>query len=266
MQGLNQIFTHPKPLIGVVHLAALPGAPRFSGTLRDIATLAVLDAETLVDNGIDGIIVENYGDVPFRPDSVEAHTTAAMAIIVQEIRSRLPDTVVGVNVLRNDARTALAIASVCKAHFIRVNVHTGAALTDQGMIQGAAHDTLRYRSMLQSEVRIFADVAVKHAAPLVSSPLADIAQDTYYRGQADALIVTGAATGRAAKLTDIEDIKQAVPEARVFVGSGATTDNLPEILSYADGVIVGTALKRDGVTNNAVDAERVHAFVKARSS
>lgn len=264
MQGLGQIFTHPKPIIGVVHLAPLPGAPRFSGTMRNITTLAVLDAETLVENGVDGIIIENYGDTPFRPDGAEAHTIAAMAAIVQEIRNRLPDTTIGINVLRNDARAALAIASVCHAHFIRVNVHTGATLTDQGVIQGAAYDTLRYRMMLQSDVRVFADVAVKHAAPLAPFKLADAAQDTYYRGQADALIVTGVATGRATQLADIRDIRTAVPEAQVFVGSGATTDTLPELLEYADGVIVGTALKRDGITTNAVDAERVRAFVKAR--
>jgi membrane complex biogenesis BtpA family protein len=265
MQGLNQVFTHPKPIIGVVHLAPLPGAPRFSGTMHDITTLAVLDAETLVENGVDGIIIENYGDVPFRSGDIETHTTVAMTVIVQEIRNRLPNTTIGVNVLRNDAHTALAIASVCGADFIRVNVHTGAALTDQGIIQGAAYDTLRYRTILQSDVRIFADVAVKHAAPLAPYPLAEAARDTYYRGQADALIVTGAATGQATQLADIQNIKAAVPEARIFVGSGATTDTVSELLEYADGIIVGTALKRDGITHNAVDAERVRAFVEARS-
>lgn len=265
MQSTQNIFSHTKPIIGVVHLLPLVGSPQYAGSTQAIAARALLDAETLLANGVDGIIVENYGDAPFFPNNVEAHTIASMALIVGEIRVRFPSAIVGVNVLRNDARAALAIASVSGAHFIRVNVHTGTMLTDQGIIQGMAHDTLRYRTQLGSNVHIFADVAVKHAVPLAPTPVVEIAEDTYHRGLADALIVTGVATGRSARIEDLTALKSALPSARVFVGSGITADTLGMMLTYADGVIVGTAVKRDGITSNPVDAQRVQALVEARA-
>lgn len=234
--------------------------------MQPIITRAIVDAETLLANGVDGLIVENYGDAPFFPDCVEAHTIASMGIVVREIRRQFPTAVVGVNVLRNDARAALAIATVCEAHFIRVNVHTGTMLTDQGIIQGTAHNTLRYRTQLGSSVHILADVAVKHAVPLAPTPLVELAEDMYYRGLADGLIVTGTATGRSARIEDITALQSALPTARIFVGSGVTADTIGMMLNYADGVIVGTAVKRDGITSNPVDAERVQALVAARTS
>lgn len=266
MQDIQHIFPHPKPIIGVVHLLPLPGSPRYAGSMQTIVARAILDADTLLANGVDGLIVENYGDAPFFPDCVEAHTIASMSILVREIRQQFPKAVVGVNVLRNDARAALAIATVCEAHFIRINVHTGTMLTDQGIIQGTAHHTVRYRTHLGSTVHILADVAVKHAVPLAPTPLVELAEDTYYRGLADGLIVTGTATGRSARIEDITALKTALPTARVFVGSGVTTETLGTVLAHADGVIVGTAVKRDGITSNPVDAERVKALVRARTN
>ena len=264
MQGINQLFGHPKPIIGVVHLLPLIGSPQSTQPFREIRTRALSDAGTLIDNGIDGVIIENYGDAPFLPDSVEPHTVAAITSIANEIRERHPHIPIGLNVLRNDAKAAMAIATVTDASFIRVNVHTGAMLTDQGVIQGKAHETLRYRSLLKSEVKIFADIAVKHAVPLAPIDILASAEDTYQRGLADALIVTGAATGKRADLDQLKTVKSAVPQASIFVGSGVTTDNLSEVLQYADGVIVGTSIKHDGVTTNAVDANRVRALIKAR--
>ena len=197
---------------------------------------------------------------------MEAHTVAAMAIIISELRDRHPKIPIGVNVLRNDAISALAIAAVTNADFIRINVHTGAMLTDQGVMQGKAHETVRYRSVLQSDVKIFADVAVKHAVPLGQINVASIARDTYYRGLADALIVTGAGTGESTDLKQLKIVKEAVPHAKAFVGSGVTINNLAETLQCADGVIVGTSIKRDGVTTNEVDPIRVRALIKARGS
>ena len=264
MQGTNQLFDHPKPIIGVVHLLPLIGSPQSAQPFREIRTRALSDAEMLIDNGIDGVIIENYGDAPFYPDRVEPHTVAALALIVGKIRERHPQTPIGLNVLRNDAKSAMAIATVTGANFIRVNVHTGAMLTDQGIIQGKAHETLRYRSILKSEVKIFADIAVKHAAPLAPIDILTSAEDTYHRGLADALIVTGTATGKSTDLDQLKTVKSALPQASVFAGSGVTIDSLAEVLQYADGVIVGTAIKRNGVTTNAVDPDRVSALIKAR--
>ena len=265
MQGTNQLFNHPKPIIGVVHLPSLIGSPQSTQPFHEIRTRALSDAGILIDNGIDGIIIENYGDAPFQPDSVEPHTVAALALVTDEIREHHPQAPIGLNVLRNDAKSAIAIATVTNTHFIRVNVHTGAMLTDQGIIQGKAYETLRYRSTLKSEVKIFADIAVKHAVPLAPIDILASAEDTYHRGLADALIVTGAATGKSTNLDQLKSVKSTVPQASIFAGSGVTTDNLVEVLEYADGVIVGTSIKRDGVTTNKVDPCRVRALINARN-
>jgi membrane complex biogenesis BtpA family protein len=264
MQGIHQLFDHPKPIIGVVHLPPLIGSPQSSLPLREIRSRAVSDAGRLIDNGIDGVIIENYGDVPFCPDRVEPHTVASLTLVAGEIRERYPQTPIGVNLLRNDAKSAIAIATVAGANFIRVNVHTGAMLTDQGLIQGKAHETLRYRSFLRSEVKIFADIAVKHAVPLAPIDIVTSAEDTYRRGLADALIVTGTATGKGIDLDQLKSVKSAIPQACIFAGSGVTIDSLAEVLQYADGVIVGTSIKCDGVTTNEVAPDRVRALIKAR--
>ena len=264
MKGINQLFDQSKPIIGLIHLLPLIGSPQSKESFREIRARALLDAESLIDNGINGVIIENYGDAPFYPDSVEPHTVAALTLITGEIRERYPQTPIGINVLRNDAKSALAIATVTGANFIRVNVHTGAMLTDQGIIQGRAHETLLYRSALKSEVKIFADVAVKHAVPLAAIDIVTSAEDTYHRGLADALIVTGVATGKGIDLDQLKSVKSAIPQASIFVGSGVTVDSLAEVLQYADGVIVGTSIKRDGITTNAVDADRVRTLIKAR--
>jgi membrane complex biogenesis BtpA family protein len=266
MQGINCLFSHTKSIVGVVHLPPLLGSPGPTSPLSNIRARALADARALIDNGIDGIIIENYGDAPFFPDRVEVPTVATMAIIINELRDRHPEIPIGVNVLRNDAKSALAIATVTNADFIRINVHTGAMLTDQGVLHGKAHETVRYRSVLRSDVKIFADVAVKHAVPLGQINLASIAQDTYYRGLADALIVTGAGTGESTDLKQLKIVKDAVPQSKAFVGSGVTVNNLVETLQCADGVIVGTSIKRDGVTTNEVDPNRVRAMIKARGA
>jgi len=264
-QGIIGLFNTDKPIIGVVHLPPLPGSPGNTLPFAHIIERALSDARKLVGNGIDAIIAENYGDVPFFPDRVEPHTVAAMTLIVDRIKSEYAKLRVGVNVLRNDAVSAIAIATITNADFIRVNVHCGAMLTDQGVIEGKAYETLRYRRTLESDVRIFADVMVKHAVPLSMTNIETSAQDTYYRGLADSLIVTGVATGSTANLEEVCKVKSAVPEAAVFVGSGVTEENLKSVLRYADGVIIGTALKKDGKTINEVDAERVKRIISQRS-
>ncbi|MDE0040596.1 MAG: BtpA/SgcQ family protein [Candidatus Poribacteria bacterium] len=264
MHCLEKLFNHPKPIIGVVHLLPLIGSPKSTVGLADIRYRALSDAGTLINNGIDGIIIENYGDVPFLPDQVGAHTVASMAIITHEIREYYPKTPIGINVLRNDARSALAIATVAASNFIRTNVHTGGMLTDEGIIQGKAYETLRYRKTLNSEVKIFADIAVKHAAPIADVDLGTSAEDTYYRGLADALIVTGLGTGKETCYDHLRKVKNAVPQACVFAGSGVAAEMITGLLQCADGVIVGTWLKRDGITMNEVDENRVRELVKTR--
>jgi membrane complex biogenesis BtpA family protein len=253
---LELLFGTSKYVIGMVHLLPLPGSPRWDAGMREVLERAVADAKALEGGGTDGLIVENFGDVPFCKGRVEAHTVSAMTLAVAAVREtvRIP---VGVNVLRNDSRSALAIASVIGANFIRVNVHVGAMVTDQGIVEGNAQDTVRYRRELGADVKILADVMVKHAAPLGGQTIEQVARDTAYRGLADALIVTGPATGGPTDLEDVRRTKEAVPDIPVLVGSGVHEGNVAEVLSLADGVIVGTSLKQGGITVGPVDRTRV---------
>ncbi len=259
---LSDILRKPL-LIGMVHLPPLPGSPGCTdGALAPVIEQALTDARTLAQAGFRAIIVENFGDAPFTAGDLPPITVAAMAVAIHEIR-QATDLTVGVNCLRNDAHSALGIAAACDAHFIRVNVHTGLAATDQGMITGQAYATLRERQALCPHVAIFADVHVKHAAPVNQPDIALAAEETAYRGRADAIIVSGATTGRPADPEALARVKQAVPDKLVLVGSGAQADSIADILAIADGAIVGTALKPDGDIRRPIDAARAAAFIQA---
>lgn len=253
----------PSPaLIGVIHLAPLPGSPRHTLPAEEVVSRAIADGKALEDAGFDAAIIENFGDAPFTSGSVPPASIATMAIAARAV-GKSTGLRIGINALRNDARAALGIAAAAGAGFIRVNVHTGVYATDQGIIEGRAHETLQYRKLLGSRIAIFADVAVKHARPLGENDLARAARDAAYRGLADALIVTGPATGEPADLRDIRSVAAAVPDRRVYVGSGATAATVANLLTVAAGVIVGTSIKIDARTENPVDPPRASAFTRA---
>jgi membrane complex biogenesis BtpA family protein len=136
-------------------------------------------------------------------------------------------------------------------------------LTDQGIIEGDAYGTLRYRQAISPDAKIFADVHVKHAVPLGDFAIEDSARDTLERGKADALIISGTGTGVAADMADVQRVRRACPEAKILLGSGVTVGNVPKFLAFADGVIVGTSLKKGGKLTNPVDYRRVSALVRA---
>jgi uncharacterized protein len=251
-----------KILIGVVHLKPLPGAPRWQGSFKALLEFAVADARAYEQGGAQAVFIENFGDVPFTKSHVGPETIAAMTAAGCAIRAAI-SLPIGFNVLRNDARAALALCTACGGDFIRVNVHSGAMLTDQGLIEGDAYNTLRYRHQLRSRAQILADVHVKHAVPLGDWSLEDSARDTVERGLADALIVSGVGTGQAADIEDVRRIRDACPGTKLLLGSGVKVANVSEYLRFADGVIVGSSLKRDGKLSNPVDARRVAALVKA---
>lgn len=249
-------------LIGVVHLAALPGSPNFGGDLKPCLEAAASDARLLAEAGFDAVIVENFGDSPFYADNVPAVTVAAMTRAVSSVADAV-ELPVGVNVLRNDALAALSIAAATGAAFIRVNVLAGAMTTDQGLISGRAAEVMRLRSALKVDVEVFADVMVKHAAPPPGLTIEQATADTVERAMADAVIVSGAATGDEPALEQVRRVAGAAGATPVLLGSGVTEANVAGLLAVADGAIVGTALKVDGITTNPVDPRRAAAFVRA---
>jgi membrane complex biogenesis BtpA family protein len=251
-----------KLVVGVVHLKPLPGSPKWGGSLQAVIDFALADAKAYQRSGVGAIIIENFGDAPFTKSRVGPETVAAMSAAGSAVRAaiKLP---LGFNVLRNDPQTALALCAACGGSFMRVNVHTGAMLTDQGVIEGDAYGTVRYRERICPSASIFADVHVKHAVPLGDFEIEDSAHDTLDRGLADALIISGTGTGRVADITDVQRVREACPSAKILIGSGINVDNVGEFLRHADGVIVGTSLKVGGELFNPVDSKRVAALVKA---
>ncbi|MBD2774677.1 photosystem I biogenesis protein BtpA [Iningainema tapete] len=259
---LYQIFKTRVPIIGVVHLLPLPTSPHWSGSLKTVIDRAEQEATALASGGVDGIMVENFFDVPFTKNSVDPAVVSAMTLIVQRIQN-LVTLPIGINVLRNDALSAMAIATIVKAQFIRVNVLTGVMATDQGLIEGVAHQLLRYRRELGSDVKILADVLVKHARPLSSVNLTNAVCDTIQRGLADAVILSGWATGDPPNLEDLELAMDAANGTPVLIGSGATVENIATLMQAADGVIVSSSLKRRGRREQPIDPHRVSQFVEA---
>jgi membrane complex biogenesis BtpA family protein len=259
---LNQIFETANPIIGVVHLLPLPTSPRWGGSLKAVIDRAEREATALASGGVNGIIVENFFDAPFPKDCVDPAVVSAMSIVVQRLQN-LVTLPIGINVLRNDARSAMAIATCAQAQFIRVNVLTGVMATDQGLIEGQAHQLLRYRRELGSDVKILADVLVKHARPLGSPNLTTAVQETIDRGLADGVILSGWATGSPPSLEDLELASAAANGTPVFIGSGANWENIPQLIQAADGVIVSSSLKRRGKIDQPIDPIRVSQFVEA---
>lgn len=247
-------------LIGMIHLAPLAGSPRAVPIAEAIAR-ARRDAERLATAGFDAVMIENFGDVPFYPGRVPAETVAAMTKAALGVREAV-ELPIGVNVLRNDAESALAIAAAVGAEFIRVNVLVGAMVTDQGLIEGRAHDVLRLRRTLCPDVAIFADVLVKHAEALGHAPdVAVIAEDTVKRGLADALVVSGSGTGRPVDVARLEAVRAAVPDVPVYVGSGLSAKNAAELMPHVFGAIVGSSLKPQGLSG-PIDQKRATELVK----
>lgn len=253
----------PSPaLIGVIHLPALPGSPGHQLTMEAVVERALADALALHEAGFDAAFIENFGDMPFPRDSLSPASIAAMSIVADRVR-RETGLRIGINALRNDAISAMGIAAAAGASFIRVNVHTGVYATDQGFLEGRADETLRYRKQLGFRIAVLADVHVKHATAVSHPDIVRAAKDTAYRGLADGLIVTGSATGESVDVELLRRVREAVPDRRVFVGSGATIQSVASLLREASGIIVGTGIKKGGETAAPVDPTLARAFVQA---
>ena len=261
--ALVTLFGRPRAIIGVIHSLPLPGAADYDGEPMDaLYDYAVREAERYAAGGMDGLIVENHGDIPFlRPDDIGQETAACMAVAADRV-ARAVGVPVGINVLANGGMTATAVAKASGAAFIRVNQWANAYVANEGFVEGDAARITRYRAQLRARgLKVFADVHVKHGAHAIVADrgIQELTRDAEFF-DADVIIATGQRTGDAALSEEIETIKDAT-DLPVVVGSGVTADNIGRILSVADGVIVASSLKRDGVWWNEVDPERVARFM-----
>jgi len=249
-----------KPIIGVVHLKPLPGAPGYHGSFEEIIESALSDATKLVEGGVDALIVENYGDKPYKIRVREVETLASIAIITREIIKSV-NVPVGVSILRNSGPEALCIAEVSGAKFIRVNGYCEVLVSPEGIIEPVAREVLEVKRKLFSNVMICADINVKHAKPLVDMNAEDVIRDCCERCKADALIVTGERTGLEPTPQAVLKVKK-ISTVPVLVGSGMTTDNIDRYVNIADGFIIGSYFKVKGKTENPVSLSRVEKFIK----
>jgi membrane complex biogenesis BtpA family protein len=259
---LERIFGTRRPIIGMVHLVPLPGSPRYDGmSMKDITDLALSEAHLLKENGINGAIIENFGDVMFYK-RVPAETIAAMTYVATNIAREVPDLTLGLCVLQSDAIAAMAIANTVGGKFIRVPYYTETYVVDAGLMESIAAEVLRYRKFLNADVKIFADVHIKHGYPLSQRPIAESASDAEHRGLADAILVTGIATGAETKLADVKEVHGAVKHTPVFVASGVDDKNITSYKDYADGVIMGTHIKQNNDTEAPIDPGKLKHFME----
>jgi membrane complex biogenesis BtpA family protein len=264
---LDELFGVHKPIIGVVHLQALPGAPRYAGgAMREIYAAAVADARALADGGIDGIIVENASDMPFRrPENIGPETVAALTAACLEIRAAV-DTPIGITCVANGVIPALAVAKAVGARWVRANQWVNAYVANEGFLNGPAPEAMRYRAAIGAiDVRIFADVHVKFGAHAITADrgIPEQATDAEWF-DADVLIASGTRTGSPTSPREVGEVRSGTT-LPVIVGSGLNPDQVPSLFAVADGAIVGQWLKHDGVWWNPVDPARVEQLFNAVS-
>jgi membrane complex biogenesis BtpA family protein len=255
------LFEGQKPIIGMVHLLPLPQSPGFAGSLDAIHARAESDATALIEAGVQGLIIENFGDEPYLIGEPTPAQLATMAAVASSIRAKT-DLPLGINVQFNAWQAEIALAYACRAQFVRVEVFVDSVLSAQGSVAPCSAQITRYRKMLGAgDIQLWADVQTKYTRNMLAQPLTQSAHDAQLAG-ADALIVTGAATGQTTPLDAVAEVKTVV-DIPVLVGSGTTAKNVAEVLAQADGAIVGSALKEGGQASNPVSPERAGAFMAA---
>jgi len=256
------LFGQIRPVIGLVSLSALPGAEGYTGDLPAARRRAVEDALRLVAGGCDAVLVENSLDGPFRQDQVPTETVAALVLVVAAVVEAVV-VPVGVSVLRNDALAAVAVATVAEARFVRVPVHVGTVADRSGVIEGRAADTLRLRASLRSDVAIFANVMVGRGGALGQADRLQNAHDVYYRGLADALVLSSSGGGDAPDPADAAELRSALPDAPLLCGGGVVPERASVLLGHSDGLIADRWCRDQGDQRRAVDVTRVRELVAA---
>lgn len=258
---MPSLFPQLKTVIGVIHVGALPGTPRGSRSASELVALARQEAKLYREAGVDGAIVENMHDVPYLRGAVGPEIVAAMTAIGVEVKAECGFPV-GVQILAGANIEAMAVAHAAGLDFIRAEGYAYAHVADEGLIQASAAQLLRFRKMIGAAgVQVWADVKKKHAAHAITADvsLGETAETVEFMG-ADCVIVTGSATGKAPLIADVQEAKShcGLP---VFLGSGITENNLAEFYDHADGFIIGSALKVDGLWSNTIDPVRLNRVI-----
>ncbi|MFV2001590.1 MAG: BtpA/SgcQ family protein [Paracoccaceae bacterium] len=266
MNNFSRIFGKKKPVIGMVHLAALPGAPLYDGE-RGVAAIieaARADLLALQAAGFDAVMFGNENDRPYEFE-VDCASTATMAFVIGRLRGDI-SVPFGVNVLW-DATSSIALAAATGADFVR-EIFTGAYASDMGMWTPDAGAAMRYRNRLGCEhLAMLYNVSAEFADSLDRRSLADRARSAVFSSIPDAVLVSGQITGEAAALSDLEAVKAVLPDVPVLANTGVKHATVADVLSVADGCIVGSSLKVEGDTWNAVDPARAADFMdRARAA
>ena len=258
---MTPLFASSKPVIGVIHVGALPGTPRSSQSVAELVRQASEEARVYRECGVDGVIIENMHDVPYLKGAVGPEIVAAMTAIGLQVKSvcGLP---VGIQILAGANIEAMAVAHAAGLEFIRAEGYAYAHVADEGIIEASAAKLLRYRKMIGAErVQVWTDVKKKHSAHAITADvsLGQTAETVEFMG-ADCVIVTGSVTGEAPQVSDVKEAKSHC-HLPVFLGSGISEANIDQFHNEADGFIIGSAFKVDGLWSNTVDPSRVTQFV-----
>lgn len=262
--AIRELFGTSKAIIGVIHSLALPGSPSYQGaSMESLAAFAVEEAQRYARGGVDGLILENHGDIPFsKPEDIGPETVAAMSVLARHVRMHV-ELPLGINMLANAAVPALATAHASGSTFIRVNQWANAYVANEGIIEGPAAKAMRYRTWIHAQrVKVFADVHVKHGAHAIVADrsIPELARDAEFF-DADVVIATGQRTGNAASIGEVSEIAEST-HLPIVIGSGVDVENVADLLSVADGAIVASSLKEDGVWWTPVSERKVAAFMK----
>jgi membrane complex biogenesis BtpA family protein len=260
---MTSLFAQSKPVIGVIHVGALPGTPRSSQSVAELVRIARDEARVYREGGVDGVIIENMHDVPYLKGAVGPEIVAAMTAIGLEVKSEC-GLLVGIQILAGANLEAMAVAHAAGLDFIRAEGYAYAHVADEGIIEASAAKLLRYRKMIGAErVQVWTDVKKKHSAHAITADvsLGQTAETVEFMG-ADCVIVTGSVTGEAPKVADVKEAKSHC-HLPVFLGSGISEANIKEFYNEADGFIIGSAFKVDGLWSNTIDPARVTRFMKS---
>ncbi len=260
MKRFQTAFGTQRPVIAMVHLGALPGTPLYDGDggLEALVEGARADLKALQDAGFDAVMFGNENDRPYE-FNVDTASTATMAYVIGRLRSEIT-VPFGVNVLW-DPMSTVALAAATGARFVR-EIFTGTFASDMGLWAPDAGQAMRYRSRLGADdVAMLFNVAAEFAHSLDNRSLPDRARSAVFSSVPDAVLVSGQITGEAAEMADLEAVKRVLPDTPVLANTGVKHDTVADVLSVADGLIVGSALKVDGDTWKAVDPDRAQDFM-----